>query len=292
MHRSLGRANVCFLAAFLAFACKRQPVRSASSEQSLHSSNLENLSSSDGQLRSYASKAQFPNCHGNGESLHFFSVAERKFYRCVDQSLTEIRETTILTDECVSFKVSFDVSAAAGAQPETDVKFFGMRCGGSTYLIKADNGLMPTLSSVNTNLGDKEILMRTSYLMPKNGLTSSVSQPAILFLERPTSIMWKAIPRSVEVSPGGNAGQGKFALLSINSDSILCSYRSDSMETYQLLGCWEGATNDSMSGDGVSGGKKIDLGLKTPQSIDSLKFTILGAEPGFITTAIIAINFE
>jgi hypothetical protein len=276
----------------LSEGCKRQPARSVSPEQDIHVSKFLGLTSPDGNLRSYATKADAGKCVENQSHSFAFVAGERKFYRCVAPSLLAVPYISNGGSDCRGFHLLVDVAGTMGAQGQTDVKFFGLSCEGATYLIKEESGLIPDLSSARVDLGEKEIVLRASFISGKSENGHSISQSSSLFLERPPAIRWSKMPVVIEFSPGGRSGEGAFAYLSMNSDGLLCSYRSDNAEIYRLRKCVEGGRIDISQEDGIIGGTGVDLTSEVAVSIDSVKFVIADAAGGHITSAVVAIPFE
>ncbi len=273
-------------------ACKPQPVRSTSPAQDIHVSKFLNLTSPDGNLKSYGTKADVTSCARNDSQSFSFVANERKFYHCQASAPTAIPDSGAIESKCSQFDFIVDVAPTGGAQLETNIKFLGMSCDGSTYLIKEENGLIPLLSSANIDLGEKEILLRASYLEGKLGKRAPIMQPASLFLERATAMRWSSLPATIEVSPGGLSGSNSFAFLSLNSDGVICSYKSSSPDAYQLVKCAEGGLADVTQDDGINGGTPVELRSDKLVSIDSVKFAIAGAAAGYITSAVVSISFE
>ena len=277
----------CFVA-----GCKRQPVRSAIKQEDVGSSKFFDVVSADGNLKSAVTVSALPPCSETGEQPFYFTADSRSFYRCINSKWEMLPVSSAQMHPCRSFDLLVDVAETSGASPELNVKFLGMMCDGRAYLVKEENGLVPVLSSASINLGDKEITLRSTYFQGKGESSAGEMQPAVLFLERPTAITWSSIPKAIEVSPGGSAGVGHLALLALNSDRILCSYRSDTRQEYRLIGCWEGAQVDRSGSTGLQGGVALDLESKSLLSLDAVKFSILTAEPGFITGAVLILSVQ
>jgi hypothetical protein len=280
------------MGAMLSSGCKRQPVRSSSLNEDLTASKFIDLASADGNLKSAASYSSLPPCSESVDQPFYLVADNKRFYRCASGAWQMLPVSIGPVDGCRSFDVLFDVANTGGAEPEVGVKFLGMACDGAVYLIKDENGLIPVLSSASINLGDKELSLRATYFRGRGEQTTPINQPAALILERPTAIEWSAIPKVIEVSPGGHAGTGQLVILSMNSDRILCTYRSDSRQAYHLRGCWEGAQVDMPSANGVAGGVAINMESKSLVSLDAIKFSILGAETGYVTSAMFTMPIQ
>ena len=276
----------------MAVACKKQPAKSSDLNQDLDVTRYANLSSADGRLRSFGVKSEFPACDAEREGFFAFLAIEKTFYRCDGKSYSLLAADSSTEALCRSYNLSVDIANTLGAEASTDVSFLAARCqDGTGYLINKDNGLIPNLMASSYDQLSKTINLRASQVSPKSGGPSSLFFARPLKLPAPVEFKTSALPRSLEIVPGGDASVGQFVYVSFNDGAAMCSYRSVQRESYQLAGCVSGKVEMNKQVDsGMLGDQLIHLSVGSISGVSSVQLLMGSTAVNYITTVDFTVN--
>lgn len=302
-----GKILIGAMLTIIASACKKQPVKTTDGTQHLQSSALMNLTSADGRLRSFAVLGDLTTCGPENKGQFAFIASERLFYRCngsefkvsprIDsaqsvsvgmnsQNKTQTSDLALMT--CRSFELGVDIADTLGAEAASDVSFMGVSCDdGDGYLIKKDSGIVPQLVMSSFDAATGTVQLRSTRIIPKSPSGDGLRRSGRIVLPRAVTIDLAAMPRELDMVPGGDASKGSVAYVRFNDGAVTCSYRSETRETYKIQQC-------TASGGGTTtpDGSQIDMETSLIQGVSDLELVVDEARSGFITTVELSVKIH
>ena len=200
------------------------------------------------------------------------------FYGCKKEpARSNSLESAPALSPCDSLHITVDFKGTGGAIPAIAVPFTAVRCDGETgYLVAKDGGNVPDLLRSDYDAKSKSISLRSTVTRPKSGYGDSLRLTSRLELQSPVAISVAALPVTLDVAPGGDAGVDQSVNLIINHGTVTCSYLSVSDSSYKFSRCIDGVKNIPDTG--------------VIENVTSLEFRVNGAAPNYITTVDLSVS--